>query len=540
MITRLNSEIIEKYVNAGHWRNRNLDEFFKDTIKKNPNKVAIIDRDHRLSFSEIERLSNNLASSLRDLGISKGEVVSFELPSWYHSVIVNLALTKIGAVVNPIIPIYKEREVTFILKQAESVAMIIPDNFRGYDYVEMLEKIRPNLPDLRHIIVLGTNVGDGMISLEELMERNISSAPIETIDPNSVKLLLYTSGTTSDPKGVQHTHNTLICELLNFISFYKLNEEDVLFLPSPVTHITGYLYALELPFILGCKVVLMDKWNPDRALELIKQERCTFATGATPFLQGIINSPMIKNCDLNSLTFVCGGASITPELIRKSLDELGLRAMRAYGLSEAPSVSLGIRSDGDLEKAMNTDGLVFGNEVMIVDFDNNPLPFGEQGEIVLKGPEVFVGYRDPSLNEESFDQNGWFHTEDLGRLTPDGYLEITGRKKDIIIRGGENLSAKEIEDFLYKHPSIEVAAVVAMPDTKMGEKACAYIKLRKGTHLTFKAMTDFLLQHNLAKQKLPERLETIDEFPMTASGKIRKNELRKKIAKKLGLPPVRI
>ncbi len=539
-MTRITADMIEKFTKEGYWRNKTLCDYFKICLGKKPDSLAVVDREYRLTFRDLETFSNNLASSLAKLGISKGDVVSFELPSWYQAIVVNLALTKLGAVINPIIPIYKEREVTFILKQARSKAMIIPEVFRGYNYVEMLQKIRPNLPDLQFQIVSGMQIGRGMISLEELMKGDGPLPPLPPIDPNEVKLLLYTSGTTAEPKGVQHTHNTLICEEVNASSFWELKEEDVIFMPSPVTHITGYLYALELPFVLGCKVVLMDQWSPEEALEIIAREKCTFTVGATPFLQGLIQSPGVKNYDLRFLRFACGGAAIPPELIREAYHKVGLRAFRAYGSSEAPTVTLGVRPGGPLEKAAETDGFIFGHEVQIVDFENRPLPYGEEGEIVTKGPEVFVGYRDPSLDEDSFDEGGWFHTGDLGRMSSDGYLEITGRKKDIIIRGGENISAKEIEDLLHMHPRIEVAAAVAMPDVKMGEKVCAYVKLRKGERLALEELVQFLSEYKLAKQKLPERLEIIQEFPMTPSGKIKKNELRKDIAQKLGLPPVRI
>lgn len=531
--------MIAKYTKEGHWRNKTLYDLFKEVLKKHPNKIAVVDRGNQLSFQDIENMSNSLASSLRHLGVLKGEVVSFELPNWYQSVILNLALTKLGAVINPIIPIYRDREVTYILKQAESVAIVIPSTFRGYNYVEMLQRIKPNLPKLRDIIVVGDEVPEGMIALEKLMEGDRSPILPETVDPNDIKLLLYTSGTTAEPKGVQHTHNTLICENFNVAGGVGLDEESVIFMPSPVTHITGYLYALELPLILGCKVVLMDIWVPEKALDLITKEKCTWTVGATPFLQHLMDVPRVKDYDLSRLTFGCGGAFIPSEIIKGAVAKLGLRAYRGYGSSESPTVSFGTKEDS-LDQNAETDGRVVGNEIRIVDSDNNPLPFWEEGEVVVKGPEVFVGYRDPSLNKDAFDQEGWYHTGDLGRLSADGYLEITGRKKDIIIRGGENLSSVEIENFLYMHPSVEVAAAVAMPDVKMGEKVCAYVKLKKGAHLTLEELIHFLSQHDLAKQKMPERLELIDEFPMTPSGKIKKNELRKDIAQKLNLPPVRI
>jgi len=532
----ITAAIIDKYTRSGEWPNKTLDDCCREVLKKDPDRIAIVDRDHRLPFRRIDILANNVANGLRKLGISRGKVVSFQLPNWYHSVVLNLALTRLGAIINPIIPIYKEREVSFILNQAQSEAFVIPDIFRNFDYVEMVERIRPNLPHLKHVLVLGGKVPPGMISLESLMEGDGGSLIREKIDPNDVKLLLYTSGTTAEPKGVQHTHNTLICTLLHDSKHWDLHEKDAIFMPSPVTHITGYTMALEMPFALGCRAVLMDIWNPEKALDLIERERCTFTIGATPFLQGLLHSPDFKKHKTGSLLFVCGGAYIPPELIKEAW-EAGWRAFRIYGSTEAPSVTLG---KGSIEMASQTDGFVRSYQCRIVDLDNKPLPFGQEGEIVVQGPKAFVGYKDPALNEDSFDSEGWFHTGDIGWLSPGGYLEITGRKKDIIIRGGENISVKEVEDLIHLHPSVETAAVVAMPDKVLGEKVCAYVKMRQGARLEFKELIDFLRKYKLSKQKLPECLEIIDEFPMTPSGKIKKHELRKDIAAKLGLPPVRI
>jgi cyclohexanecarboxylate-CoA ligase len=537
---RPGSKRIPENTNKGYWTNKTLCEFFEKVLERNPEKTAVVDRDRRISFKEIESLSNNFAGALRGLGIRKGDVISYQLPNWYESILVNMATTKLGAIINPIVPIYKEREVSFILRQAKSVAIIIPDTFRGYNYVRMVERIKSNLPNLRHIIVLGDMLDNGMVSFDSLLKDDNSLAKFETIDPNDVKLLIYTSGTTSEPKGVQHTHNTIMAENLNVSNFWGITSKDVIFMPSPVTHITGYLYGLELPFILGNKVVLMDLWDPIKALDLMRKEKCSLTIGATPFLLDLLRCfPLVENI-VSPLTFVCGGASVPSELIYKAWSKAGWRAFRVYGLTEAPTISAGIRPADSEKNAAETDGYVFGNEVKIVDDRNVPVAIGKEGEILVKGPEVFVGYKEQSLNNESFDKEGWFRTGDLGWLTMDGFLNITGRKKDIIIRGGENISAKEIEDLLQKHPSVEISAVVAMPDKKMGEKACAYVKLQQGTSFSFSEMVDFLLQYRFAKQKLPERLEIIDEFPFTPSGKIKKNVLREDIANKLNSKPLMI
>ncbi|MHB1421216.1 MAG: AMP-binding protein [Bacillota bacterium] len=538
--TRLTEDMKIKYTASGDWLNLTINDFARKRLAECPDKVSIVDRDQRFTFRQIDGMARNLAASLYNLGIRKSDVISLQLPNWYSAQAINLAINKLGAVSNPVVPIYKEREVGFILRQARTKAMIIPARFRNYDYVEMMQRLQPDLPDLEYIIVGGDEVPQGMLSLDSLLQDNHLPLPEVDIDPNAVKLLMYTSGTTAEPKGVQHTHNTLTCELFNVTRFWGLNQDDVVFMPSPVTHITGCAYALEYPFIIGCSAVLMDTWHPEAALALIEREKCTFTVGATPFLQQLIHSPALKEHDVSSLKiFACGGASVPPELIREVWREAGWHAFRVYGSTEAPTVTLGIREDGHLAKAAETDGLIYGFEVQIVDFDNNPVPLGRDGEIAVRGPELFVGYKDDALNKESFDADGWFHTGDLGRVDSESYIEITGRKKDIIIRGGENISAKEIEDLLHMHPSIEEAAVVAMPDAKLGEKVCAYARLREGKKITFEEMLDFLTGYKLAKQKLPERLEIIDVFPATPSGKIKKNELRLEIAGKLGLPPVR-
>jgi len=529
--------MVEKYTRLGFWKNKTLCDHLKERLGRHPDKTAIVDGDRRLSFREIDRLSSNLAYSFRRMGIRKGEVVSFQLPNWYQASILNVALSKLGTLVNPIIPIYKEREVRFILSQSRSCALIIPDAFRGVDYVEMIARIKPDLPDLRHVIVVGRQVPKGLLSFEELMEGDGAPFEPEKVDPNDVKLLIYTSGTTAEPKGVMHSHNGLVWTAFNDTSFCGLNEDTVTFMPSPVTHITGYCQALEFPFLVGLKAVLMDVWNPEKALEIMERERCDYTIGATPFLQGLLDAQREKKRDIRSpFIFLCGGAYIPPELVRRAWEEAGWKTYRVFGATEAPTVTLGM---GGIDKGAETDGMVVNYEVRIVDSENRPLPFGEEGEIVVQGPKLFVGYRNEALNRDAFDAGKWFHTGDMGILNPEGFLQITGRKKDIIIRGGENISAAEIEDLLHLHPCIETAAAVAMPDTKMGEKVCVYVKLRPGKGLAFQEMIAFLNGHSLAKQKWPERLEVIEEFPMTASGKIKKHVLRKDIADKLGLPPVR-
>jgi len=281
--------------------------------------------------------------------------------------------------------------------------------------------------------------------------------------------------------------------------------------------------------------VFMDIWDPDKAVEILARERCTWTSGATPFLLGILRSRALNDHDINSLrVFGCGGAAVPPSLIREFRVRFpNCNLGRGYGLTEYPTISVNY-VNSPLVKDAETDGLpARGTEVKIVDEENCMLPLGESGEILVKGPECFVGYLNPELNKMYFDDDGWFHTGDLGRMDEDGYVEVTGRKKDIIIRGGENLSAKEIEDVLYTHPSVHQAAVVGMPDPIMQERLCAYLVLKAGQSISLEDLIIFLEEKEVARQKFPERLEIVDSMPMTASGKIQKFVLRKHIQEKI-------
>jgi len=542
MATTLTPELVAEYTAAGYWSDKTFGDYAEEMVRKCHDRDLVVDGDKRFSFGQINDMANNLSSNLRSLGIKKGDVISLELPNWYQVLVTYLAMSKIGCIVNPIVPIYQDREVRFILKQARSKVFIIPNQFRGFDYTAMVQRIRPDLPSLKHVLVVGKDIPENMLSLDKLISSPAERRPRRTkVSANSVKLLSYTSGTTAEPKGVQHTHNTLLSEMATLKSFHGVSDQDIVFMPSPLTHITGVVYALEMPFVLGCSVVLLDTWNPEVAIKLIEKERCTFMVAATPFLQHVLDSPAIKTHDVSSLRlFACGGAAVPPELIERAWKEAGWRAMRVYGSTEAPTITWGIPKDGTMEKAARTDGKIAGYHVKIVDGERKEVQLGKEGEIAARGPELFVGYLDSKLNGDCLDGQGYFYTGDLGRLDDEGYIEITGRIKDIIIRGGENISVKEIEDLLHTHPSVSEVACVAMPDLKMGEKACAYITTRAGASVTIEDMTAFLAKQGLSKRKIPERLEIIKEFPRTPSGKIIKSELRKDVAKKMGLPPVRI
>ncbi len=530
--TRLTDTLIAENTESGIWRNKTLADLLDEQLARDADKILIIQDDIQLSARDIGRQARALAGALQQRGLVAGDVISFQLPNWPEAVVVDMAAAMLGLVSNPIIPIYRDAEVAYILKDAGTKAFFIPTQFRNFDYAAMVERHRAELPDLAHVITV-RDTAPGCTAFDELLAED---APLErsTVDPNAVKLIMYTSGTTGRPKGVLHSHNTIDTENQAFSGFLGLDGEDVILMPSPLTHITGYLYGIQLPFVLGAPAVFMESWNAEAAADLIERHGVTFTIAATVFLQELTEIARAQNRPLPSLRyFPCGGAPVPPEIIynaHKAFERCVCG--RCYGSTEAPTVTLGINSRDQEEMGAATEGLIVGHEIKLVDDKGAPVLVGVEGEIVTRGPEMCLGYADPAHNE-AFDEEGYFHTGDLAVMTEDGCLVITGRLKDLIIRGGENLSPREVEDALHELPAIYEAAVVAMPHERMGETGCAYVVLEEGASLTFDEMVAALAETGMSTRKYPERLEIIDAFPRTPSGKIRKNALREQIAKKI-------
>lgn len=530
--TRLSDALIAENTQSGIWRNKTLADLLDEQLARDPDRVLIIQGDSQMSARDINIQARALASALQQRGLVAGDVISCQLPNWPEAVVVDMAAAMLGLVCNPIIPIYRDAEVAYILKDAGTKVFFIPTEFRNFDYVAMVERHRGELPDLAHVAtVRGT--APGCIAFDELLgDGVVFERP--AVDPNAVKLIMYTSGTTGRPKGVLHSHNTIDTENQAFSKFLGLDQDDVILMPSPLTHITGYLYGIQLPIVLGAPAVLMEMWNAKVAADLIDRHGVTFTIAATVFLQELTEFARINDRPLPSLRyFPCGGAPVPPEIIFNAHKSFArCVCARCYGSTEAPTVTLGVNSREQERLGAATEGLVVGHEIKLVDEKGVPVPVGVEGEIITRGPELCLGYADPAHNE-AFDDEGYFHTGDLAVMTADDCLVITGRSKDLIIRGGENISPRGVEDALHEHPAVYEAAVVAMPHPRMGETGCAYIVLAEGATLTFKDMISALDKTGMAKQKYPERLEIIDAFPRTAAGKIRKNVLREMIAEKI-------
>ncbi|WP_255152158.1 AMP-binding protein [Halorarius halobius] len=486
------------------------------------------------TFDDVRREAERLAAGLQSLGLEPGDVVSYALPNWVTTTVVHLGISMAGAIANPIVPIYRHREFEYILDDVESDAIIVPDVHREFDFREMLDDIAADVP-VDDVVVVGTPL-EGQIGYDALLADDTDYTRPD-LSPDDPHVVLYTSGTTSDPKGVVHTHNSVgACEM-PMRNRMEYSSDETFFVPTPVTHISGVVRGLRLPFIVGADLVLMDRWKPADAVDLVDSEGVTRMGAATPFVQGLLEeAPADWDCPLEVVG--CGGANVSPELIRRAAETFDCWAYRGWGMTEYPGATK-TSVGGDPEKAADTDGrLLPGTRIEIVDLDSREaVEQGDEGEILVTGPHVMLGYIGEDLNDEAF-TGKWFATGDVGYMDTDGYLEITGRAKDVIIRGGENIPVNDVEDKLKEHSAIDDVAIVAMPDPDLQEKGCAYVSLVEGETFSFEEMTAHLDEKNIARQKYPERLEIVEEFPRTASGKIQKSDLREAIADVLNMEPV--
>jgi cyclohexanecarboxylate-CoA ligase len=528
--TTLTDERARAFRAAGFWRDESLETCLDRWATRRPEKTALVDGRGRLAYGALARLVERVAHGLAAHGVERGSVVSCQLPNWNEFVLVFLAASRLGAVVHPIPPTYRRSELRFMLGLLGSEVAVIPAAFRGFDHVAMLDGLRAELPRLRHVFVARGLAPPGTAPFSALTdtawEARAGRPSLPGSDPAAVHEVVFTSGTTGEPKGVMHTPNTTLSTIGALIDRLGFSERDVLLMASTLGHQTGYLYGYCLTMLLGATAVWMDAWNPVEAARLIEAERVTFTMGATPFLRDLtyVQSPH----DLSSLRlFVSAGAPIPRPLVADARARLRCAISAGWGMTENGLVTCNGLADPE-EKIVATDGVPLpGMELRVVDDADRDLPPGTEGELLVRGPAQFVGYYErPAFTAEAHTPDGWFRTGDRATLDGDGYLAITGRAKDLVIRGGENIPVAEVENLLYAHPKIAGVAIVAMADPRLVERACAVVIPRPGQTLTLAEVTAFLEQHQLARFKFPERLELVDEFPMTPSGKVQKYRLR--------------
>ena len=502
----------------------------REWAARDPDRIVFLDEPTAPTYASLLADGEALARALIGLGLTPGDTISFQTPNWVEAAVINLAASLGGYIINPIVHIYRDAEVAQMLADCGAGLFFVAESFRGTDYAAMVDRIRPTLPALEHVIFVRpqTRAPD----LASLVEQGRAlKHPLPTVDPDSVKLLLYTSGTTGRPKAVLHSHNTLARVAQVSFDHSAITGQDVTLMPSPVTHISGYSGGLEKPFIGGSQTVLMESWNAEAAVELIDRYGTTSTVAATPFLQELCAVAKAKGRTLPSFQrFACGGAAVPAELVRTANAALANPcAYRVYGSSEVPLATQGWLPHLHPDLAADSDGVATDYELRIVDDEGVEVATGLDGEVLARGPSMFMGYADATQTCEAMTSDGYFRTGDIGHLTGEGALVITGRKKDLIIRGGENISAKEIEDVLHTHPAIREAAVVAMPHPRLGEGICACLIAEGEAVPPLADIAAFVTGAGLAKQKCPERVEWLSEFPRTASGKIRKDVLRERV-----------
>jgi cyclohexanecarboxylate-CoA ligase len=520
---------------GGHWLDKTFDAFLTQAIAATPDKPAIVadradrDRPSRFSYRELGDLVARAAAALRRMDIGRADIVAVQLPNWWEFVVIALACGRVGAVVNPLMPIFRERELSYMLDFAEAKMFVVPRLFRGFDHEAMAASLKPGLPKLRHVVVVdgeGANsFNNCFLAASERIEAPAAGAAAAS-RPDELAVMMFTSGTTGSPKGVMHTTNTLVACNNALAGRFGLHADDVLLGCSPLGHMTGYAAVMMLGVRLGATIVLQDLWEPRRGVALMAAEGVTYTAASTPFLSDICETVSAGAARPNGLrSFLCGGAPIPPALIERAARELDLKVCSLWGMTESLSSTLTEPARAG-DKSSKTDGRALeGVEVRVVDFDGNPAPVGETGRLMVRGAQMFMGYyKRPDI--ETFDAEGWFDTGDLAYMDDEGYIRISGRTKDVVIRGGENVPVVEIEDLLYRHPAVAAAALVGYPDARLGERGCAFVALRPGASLDLAAVQAYMAECKVAKQYWPERVEVLKELPRTASGKIQKFFLR--------------
>jgi acyl-CoA synthetase (AMP-forming)/AMP-acid ligase II len=496
----------------GLWVREGLGDASRVASEQTPERVLIVDGDVRIDASTLFRQASVLARWLLERA-APGSVVSFMLPNWHEAAVIYLATHLAGMVANPILPSLRDRDLAFILNDLQSRFIFIPAQFRNHDYAAMLTRIAAAATV---VVVRGRSHAREHVPYAALFEQS-SAAQLPTVDPDGVRLILYTSGTTGTPKGVMHSQNSIHALIEQLRKFWHIDPGDRFLVASPISHIGGSIYTFECPLLLGTTAVLADKWDPTVALTTLTTERITHMAGATPFLQQLLTAAKDVDTRLHGLkVFICGGASVPPALIRNAAEHFDRTIFtRVYGSTEVPVTTVGSPDRADLHHAAETDGRVGFGEVKLV-----------EGEIRARGPQMLLGYVHPDDEKSVFDNEGYYRTGDLGSLVDGSYLVVSGRSKDIIIRKGENISPKEVEDCLVDHPNVAEVAIVGLPDAERGERACAAIvpKHRPGPGL--EEIKTFLKQLGIASFKIPEQVVLLDALPRNDAGKVLKHVLR--------------
>ena len=525
------------YRQKGLWGDASLADYWQQTARAMPDKIAVVDN-HGASYtySALDHAASCLANWMLAKGIESGDRIAFQLPGWCEFTVIYLACLKIGAVSVPLLPSWREAELVWVLNKCQAKMFFAPTLFKQTRPVDLILPLQNQLPQLQQLVGVDKLApATSALSLSQIIADNTPLTTAITVHGDELAAVLFTSATEGLPKGVMLTHNNILASERAYCARLNLTWQDVFMMPAPLGHATGFLHGVTAPFLIGARSVLLDIFTPDACLALLEQQRCTCMLGATPFVYDLLNLLEKQPADLSALRFfLCGGTTI-PKKVARECQQRGIKLLSVYGSTESSPHAV-VNLDDPLSRFIHTDGYAAaGVEIKVVDDARKTLPPGCEGEEASRGPNVFMGYFDePELTARALDEEGWYYSGDLCCMDEAGYIKITGRKKDIIVRGGENISSREVEDILLQHPKIHDACVVAMPDERLGERSCAYVVLKAPHHsLSLEEVVAFFSRKRVAKYKYPEHIVVIEKLPRTASGKIQKFLLRKDIMRRL-------
>lgn len=528
---------ISTFTRSGMWRNKLLTDYLDEAATAHPHQLAIVDRSGELTYSAFKQLVDRAALGFIEMGVNHGDTISIQLPNRREWLIAHYAAVRIGAVTNPLIPIYRDREVEYMMKKSKTKLLVTAASFRGFSYPEMIARLKPRLPRLQHVLVVDAG---NELPLEERSWEEFISTPWELLrdpmrlaarrpDANNISMLMFTSGTTGKPKGVMHTHNTLVAGSLPWPDRLGMDHTSVVHMASTFGHLTGYLYGVSLPIMVGGVGVYQEVWDVEEFLDLAEEYGIEHTSGATPFLHDLISAEGLESRHLSRLKrFCCMGAPIPRVYVEKAQDRIAsMTVFGGWGQTECCLVTMG-SPDDPFEKIVNTDGRALpGMDVRVVSPTGEEVSPGTEGALQVRGPFLFQGYLgklEATLDE--FDGE-WFDTGDIATKDEDGYIRLAGRTKDVIIRGGENIPVAYVENVLYEHPELNEVALVALPHPRLQEVACAVVTLRNpGGAFGLPELQEFFEEKGVAKPYWPERVVVLSSLPRTPSGKIQKFLLR--------------
>ena len=542
--TTLTRARIEAMAASGHWPDDLLIDRFAHRLVGREDQPLVVDRHGTVTWGQFGAEAERLARGLLAIGVRPGQVVQLQLPNRREFPLAVLACERIGAVVNPVAPIFRHNEVAVMSELARPTAVITVGTFRGFGLAAMHAELREGAPWVEHLIVVDGGIDDdpslvpadattwgGVLAAGDESGLDVRALDLLRPGPNEVCEIMFTSGTTGQPKGVLHSQNTINSAADLWLE--RVAPDCTTFhMASTLAHQTGYLYGIRAPITCGGTIVYQEVWDPIEFADQLEEHRIQASMGATPFLADLLGVEGLEERDLSSFAvFVCAGAAIPLPVLEEARDRLPCTVMPGWGMTETALSTTG-RRDDPFEKRATDGAALRGNEVRVVGEDGAPVANGVEGDLQFRGALTFIGYlQGRELTEAGFAEDGWFDTGDRAVMDDDGYIRISGRTKDIIIRGGENVPVKEIEDVLLRHPAVTGVALIAKPHDRLGEVGCAVVTVAEGSGsaTTLAELTDFLDQQGVTKQFWPEDVVVVGSFPMTPSGKVQKYQLRNQV-----------